>query len=214
MPAYLKIKLNELKLPSLGACVPFPVSLSGNPWVLLYREGSPKVASNSRIGHFAELVIYPGNPINICCWDCGILILTVEVNHLLNSHVTLLEESTAHYALSNYIRNKTQLHIPVQISFLWEGSITEQFSLEGIYGDLLYINCSRKLYSPQESRRAYWRKCNHFFFFFFFWRYFTLMLENKADQCSVVDRTAFPKAWRSKIKLMHLFLPSTKFLIF
>ena len=58
MPAYLKIKTNELKLLSLGACVPCPVSLSGNPWVLLQREGSPKVVSdsNSREGRLAELI--------------------------------------------------------------------------------------------------------------------------------------------------------------
>lgn len=58
MPAYLKIKTNELKLPSLGACVPFPVSVSGNPWALLQRERSPKVVSdfNSREGHLAELI--------------------------------------------------------------------------------------------------------------------------------------------------------------
>lgn len=47
MPVYLKIKTNELKLPSLEACVPFPVSLSGNSWVLLQRQESPKVVANS-----------------------------------------------------------------------------------------------------------------------------------------------------------------------
>lgn len=59
MPAYLKITSNELKLPSLGACVPFPVSPSGNPWVLLHRERSPRVVSdsNSREGSLAELLI-------------------------------------------------------------------------------------------------------------------------------------------------------------
>lgn len=80
--------------------MPFPVSLAGSPWVLLQREGSPKLVSdsNSREGRLAELIklFIPGNSSNICYWDCGILILTVEVNYLVNSHLTLLEQSTAH----------------------------------------------------------------------------------------------------------------------
>lgn len=38
--------------------MPFPVSLSGNPWVSLQREGSPKVVSdfNSREEHLAQLI--------------------------------------------------------------------------------------------------------------------------------------------------------------
>lgn len=78
--------------------MPFPVSLSGSPWVFLQREGHPKVVadSNPREGHLAELIELFTQELKqhllLGLWNsyfaCG--------SQSPGSHVTLLPQSTIH----------------------------------------------------------------------------------------------------------------------
>lgn len=79
--------------------MPFPVLLSGNPWVFLQREGHPKVVADSNPreeGHLAELIelftqglkqhLLSG--LKNSYFVCG--------SQSPGSHLTLLEQSTTH----------------------------------------------------------------------------------------------------------------------
>lgn len=78
--------------------MPFPVSLSRNPWVFLQREGHPKVVADSdpREGHLAELIELFTQELK------QRLLSRLRNSHFAcgsqspSSHLTLLEQSTTH----------------------------------------------------------------------------------------------------------------------
>lgn len=117
--------------------MPFPVSLSGNPWAFLQREGHPKVVPDShpREGHLAELIELFTQELK----QHLLLGLWKSIAWLFSSNFA----RTEHCSLSLFNLHQKQ-NSNFTFSFSSEGSITEYFSLERTYGDHLYINCFSK----------------------------------------------------------------------